>query len=259
METTQSNTLVMKFGGASVATPEHLSHVADVIIARSQDYERLVVVVSAMGSTTNELVALAQKVNPNPPTREYDMLVTVGERISIALLAMALEGKGRRAVSFTGSQAGVITCSAHANAKIIDVRPKRLLPYLAKGYVVVVAGFQGVSTEGEITTLGRGGTDTTAVALGVALGADRVEFYKDVPGIFNEDPKANSQALLHTHLSYQQAYELTSSGAKVLHPRSVVLAQRNNLRLHVRSFMQLDAPGTWIVSKTAQSTPRVYE
>ncbi len=151
MEKIQSNTLVMKFGGASVATPEHLMHVAELIISRLQDYQRLVVVVSAMGSTTNELAAMAQRVNPNPPRREYDMLVTVGERISMALLAMALEGKGYRAISFTGSQAGVITCSSHTNAKIIDVRPRRILPYLEKGVIVIVAGFQGVSIDGEIT------------------------------------------------------------------------------------------------------------
>ncbi len=259
MEKTQSNTLVMKFGGASVATPEHLSQIADLIISRGSEYDRLVAVVSAMGSTTNELDALARKVNPNPPTREYDMLVTVGERISMALLAMALEGKGRRAVSFTGSQAGVITCSGHTNAKIIDVRPRRLFPFLEKGYVVVVAGFQGVSIEGEITTLGRGGTDTTAVALGVALDADRVEFYKDVPGIFAEDPKKNPDALFHPNISYEHAFALTSKGAKVLHPRSILLAQRNHLPLHVRSFSELRLPGTWISPEVAREMPKVYE
>ena len=261
MKKTQSSTLVMKFGGASVATPEQFSHVADLVISRAEHYERVIVVVSAMGSTTNELDALARKVNPNPPTREYDMLVTVGERISMALLAMALEGKGRRAVSFTGSQAGVITCAGHTNAKIIDVRPKRLLPYLKKGYVVIIAGFQGVSAEGEITTLGRGGTDTTAVALGIALDADKIEFYKDVPGIFAEDPKSNPQAQFHQQISYAEAFVLTSKGAKVLHPRSILLAQRNHLALHVRSFKELHSPGTWISPATvpALDKTKVYE
>lgn len=229
-------TLVMKFGGASVATPEHFSRIADIIIQRLKEHERVAIVVSAMGNTTDQLIALANQVNPNPPRREYDMLVTVGERISIALLAMALAAKNQEAVSFTGSQSGIITCSRHSEARIIDVRPHRILPVLDSGRVAIVAGFQGVSRGGEITTLGRGGSDTTAVALGVALKSTRVEFFKDVPGVFNDDPKKNSAACVFNQLSHDQALNIVLKGAKVLHPRCIQLAQKNKLTLHVRSF-----------------------
>ncbi|MFN4174875.1 MAG: aspartate kinase, partial [Parachlamydiaceae bacterium] len=175
-------TLVLKFGGASVAEPEHFSKIADIILYRKKEFNNIVVVVSAMGDTTNKLIDLAKKVNPNPPRREYDMLVSVGERISISLLAMALALKGQDAISFTGSQSGIITTEEHSEARIIDVKPNRLQPHLQAGKVVIVAGFQGVSKSGEITTLGRGGSDTTAVALAVALKAEKVEFYKDVIG-----------------------------------------------------------------------------
>jgi aspartate kinase len=177
------------------------------------------------------------------------MLVSTGERVSIALLAMALQLKGVEALSFTGSQSGIITSSSHSQARIIDVRPRRLLPPLEEGKVVIVAGFQGVSLNGEITTLGRGGSDTTAVALGVALGAHCVEFYKDVLGIFPQDPKINPSAEVIPHLSYQQALEIAAQGAKVLHGRCIELAAKNNLKLHVRSFFdpQLEhSSGTWI-------------
>ena len=173
-------TLVMKFGGAAVATPQHFSKIADIILQRLKEYNRIAVVVSAMGDTTNQLISLATQVNDTPPRREYDMLVSVGERISISLLAMALAAKKHSAVSFTGSQSGIITCSNHSEARIVDVKPHRLLPVLDSGSVVIVAGFQGVSKQGEITTLGRGGSDTSAVALAIALGAIKVEFYKDV-------------------------------------------------------------------------------
>jgi aspartate kinase len=196
-------TLVMKFGGASVATPEHFSRVAEIILSRRREFPRLAVVVSAMGDTTDQLEMLARQVNPSPPRREYDMLVSVGERISISLLAMALAAKDSEAVSFTGSQSGIITCSQHSNAAIVDVRPRRLLAALDEGKVVIVAGFQGVSVGGEITTLGRGGSDTTAVALGVALGADRVEFFKDVAGVYDKDPHQHDDAALLTSLSYE--------------------------------------------------------
>lgn len=229
-------TLVMKFGGAAVATPEHFSRIADIIIQRMQEHKRVTVVVSAMGNTTDQLIALAKQVNPDPPRREYDMLVTVGERISIALLAMALAAKKYEAISLTGSQSGIITCSRHSEARIIDVRPHRILPILESGKIAIVAGFQGVSRGGEITTLGRGGSDTTAVALGVALGSTRVEFFKDVPGVFNDDPKKNSAACLYNALSHQDALDIVLKGAKVLHPRCITLAQKNNLALHVRSF-----------------------
>lgn len=230
-------TLVMKFGGASVATPEHFSKIADIIIAKRKDHKRVIIVVSAMGNTTNDLISLAKQVNPSPPQREFDMLVTVGERISIALLAMALAGKQAEAVSFTGSQSGIITCNHHTEARIIEVKPHRLLKALDAGKIAIVAGFQGVSQEGEITTLGRGGSDTTAVALGIALNAERVEFYKDVPGIFTEDPKKNPKAEHLETLSYDAALSIVEKGAKVLHDRCIRLAAKNRLPLHVRSFL----------------------
>jgi aspartate kinase len=253
----------MKFGGAAVATPEHFSRIADLIIARMKEYSRIVTVVSAMGNTTDQLISLAKQVNPNPPQREYDMLVTVGERISIALLAMALAAKNQEAVSFTGSQSGIITCTRHAEARIIDVRPHRILPVLDTNKIAIVAGFQGVSHKGEITTLGRGGSDTTAVALGVALDASRVEFFKDVPGVFNEDPKKNSAAALYTHLTYQQALEIVLKGAKVLHSRCIELAHKNRLMLSVRSFNHTDPnepTGTIIGDELrALTDPKIYE
>lgn len=228
--------LVMKFGGASVATPEHFSRIADLIISRLKEYPRIVTVVSAMGNTTDQLIVLAKQVNPDPPRREYDMLVTVGERISIALLAMALSAKSQQAVSFTGSQSGIITSNCHTDARIIEVRPHRILPVVQNGKIAIVAGFQGVSKAGEITTLGRGGSDTTAVALGIALGSTRVEFYKDVPGVFSEDPKRCSSACMYTQLSHAQALEIVLKGAKVLHPRCIQLAEKNKIMLKVRSF-----------------------
>lgn len=230
------NTLVMKFGGAAVATPQHFSRIADIILQRRQAYDRVAVVVSAMGDTTDELISLALQVNADPPRREYDMLVSVGERISISLLAMALAGKDHQAVSFTGSQSGIITCSQHSNARIVDVRPHRLLSKLDAGSVVIVAGFQGVSRQGEITTLGRGGSDTSAVALAIALGASQVEFFKDVAGIFAADPKKDPNAELHSHLSYSEALQIVKGGAQVLQARSVELAQKNRMPLHIYSF-----------------------
>lgn len=249
------NTLVMKFGGASVATPEHFSKIADIILSRMDQYPKVIVVVSAMGKTTDQLIDLAKKVNPDPPPREYDMLITVGERISISLLAMALARKNREAISFTGSQSGIITSDTHSEARILEVRPHRLLPCLEEGKVVIVAGFQGVSVRGEITTLGRGGSDTSAVALGVAFKA-KVEFYKDVPGIFSEDPKLNPRATLHPRLSYSQALDIVNKGAKVLHPRSIELAAKNQLPLHVMSFQEFDPlknGGTMIMSEKTLS------
>lgn len=236
--------LVMKFGGASVATTESFLKIAEIIIQRSFVHEKIVVVVSAMGNTTDQLLELARQVHPNPPTREQDMLVSVGERISIALLAMALAYKGKEAVSFTGSQSGIITCENHSDAKIIDVKPKRLEEVLKKGQVAIVAGFQGVSRKGEITTLGRGGSDTSAVALAVALDAKRVEFYKDVPGIFDADPKKNGKAKLLQLLSYGEALKLAKEGAKVLHPRSIELAEKNGVELAVHSFQNPKEAGT---------------
>ncbi len=229
-------TIIMKFGGAAVATPEHFGRIAEIIAKRRAEYSRVVVVVSAMGDTTDQLIALAKQVNPDPPRREYDMLITVGERISISLLAMALAKIGQEAVSFTGSQSGIITTVHHSNARIIDVRPHRILSSIEQGKVVIVAGFQGVSRGGEITTLGRGGSDTSAVAMGVALGAEVVEFYKDVPGIYEENPKVNPKAKRLAQMSYDQVMDIVKNGAEVLHDRCIALAKKNALPIHVRSF-----------------------
>lgn len=241
-------TIVLKFGGAAVATPEQFSKIAKIIIARHAEVPRLIIVVSAMAQTTDQLISLANEVNPSPPQREYDMLISVGERISMSLLAMALCRENKEAVSFTGSQSGIITCSNHTNAQIVDVRPHRIAECLNKGKIVIVAGFQGVSAQREITTLGRGGSDTSAVALGVALGANQVEFYKDVPGIFDADPKKYPSASSFYKLTYQQALDIVKQGAKILHPRAIYLAEKNGLPLHVRSFISSDEEnkGTWI-------------
>lgn len=249
----------MKFGGAAVATPQHFSRIADIILQRRQLHRQVAVVVSAMGDTTDQLISLAQQVNSDPPRREYDMLVSVGERISISLLAMALAAKNHQAVSFTGSQSGIITCSKHSDARIVEVRPHRLLPVLETGSVVIVAGFQGVSRKGEITTLGRGGSDTSAVALAIALGANRVEFFKDVAGIFASDPKKHPDAKLLHQLAYDDALQIVGKGAQVLHERSIELAKKNRMPLHVHSFETFQAdspPGTVIDVHEESGCPR---
>ncbi|CAM0117537.1 Aspartokinase [Rhabdochlamydiaceae symbiont of Dictyostelium giganteum] len=254
--------VVLKFGGAAVASPENILRIADLIERRSREVDEIVVVVSAMANATDQLLELAQKIHPFPPKREQDMLTSVGERISMSLLAMALDLKGKEAISLTGSQAGVITTSQHAEAKIIEIRPKRILQGLKQQKIVIVAGFQGVSHEGEVTTLGRGGSDTTAVALAVALQADKVEFYKDVPGIFNEDPKKNREASLFSHLTYSEALLIIQEGAKVLHQRCVLLAEKNQMPLQVLSFIHPDlAKGSWIgkASSSEKSFSPIYE
>ncbi|KAB8028071.1 aspartate kinase [Fluviispira multicolorata] len=228
--------IVLKFGGASVSSPESFSSIADIILQRKKEYEKVIVVVSAMGSTTDDLISLAQKVNPNPPRRELDMLISVGERISVSLLAMALSAKGSEAISFTGSQSGILTTDDHSDAKIVNVKPQRLLPHLENGKIVIVAGFQGMSISGEITTLGRGGSDTTAVALAIALNAELVEFFKDVYGIYDKDPKVDKDAKLLSSLSYKEAFQIMNNGAKVLHARCVRLAEKNSLSLKVLPF-----------------------
>lgn len=256
-----SKTLVMKFGGAAVASAEQFSRIADIIVERKKEYPHIIVVVSAMANTTDQLIELAKKVHPEPPRREYDMLVSVGERISISLLAMALSFKNQEAISFTGSQSGIITSEEHSEAKIVEVRPHRLWPHLEKGKVVIVAGFQGVSLKGEITTLGRGGSDTTAVALGVALKCDVVEFFKDVQGIFEEDPKKNPQAKFYPYLTHEEALEVCKD-AKILHGRSLQLARKNGLALHVLPFASWShpqTPGTWIGKKGVVQEVPVYE
>jgi len=251
--------LVMKFGGASVAKTESFLKIADLIIEKSKLHQEIAVVVSAMGNTTDQLLELARQVHPNPPRREQDMLVSVGERISISLLAMALSLKHKEAVSFTGSQSGIVTCEEHSDAKIVDVKPYRLTPVLQKGHIAIIAGFQGVSRKGEITTLGRGGSDTTAVAIGVALGASRVEFYKDVPGIFDADPKKNQNASLYKELSYLDAIQIAKNGGKVLHQRSIELAMRNGVQLSVLSFENPSIGGTLVGPLAQRCSEKCYE
>lgn len=238
MNHTPEKTLVMKFGGASLATPAQFEQIAHIILNKAQQYTRIVTVVSAMGKTTDELIELAKQINPAPPQREYDMLLSVGERISMSLLAMAIAKKNGSAISFTGSQSGIITSSNHTEAKIIDVKPRRILESLLTNTIVIVAGFQGVSRQGEITTLGRGGSDTTAVALAVALKAEKVEFYKDVAGIFSEDPKKNPQADLYSQISYDAAIAISDKGARILQKRCLLLAKANRIPLHVLSFKE---------------------
>ena len=251
-------TLVMKFGGASLETPAHFSQAAALIREKKESDCRLVIVVSAMKGMTDQLLTLAESVSKAPPKREVDMLLSVGERVSMSLLAMALEKEGIPAISLTGSQSGIITCNRHSEALIKEVRPTRIIEQLDQGKVVIVAGFQGVSTEKEITTLGRGGSDTTAVALGVALGAKRVEFYKDVKGIYSEDPKKMEDAELFRHLTFQQALILSP---KVLHERAILLASKNGLPLHVISYcktLRCSFPGTEVGGEALQEGP-VYE
>lgn len=257
-------TLVIKFGGASVSTPEAFHSVARIIAQRSLEYNRCVVVVSAMGDQTNQLLALASQVHASPPKRELDMLVSVGERVSSSLLAMALSLQNKEAISFTGSQSGIITSEDHTEAQILDVKPHRILKQLDLNKVVIVAGFQGVSLSGEITTLGRGGSDTSAVALAVALNADKVEFYKDVQGVYSEDPKKNDKAIFYSELTYDAALEIMEKGSRVLHARAVSLAKKNDLPLHVLSFNDISfaSPrGTWIQSsvRTSRLNRSIYE
>ncbi len=238
--------VVQKYGGSSVADAESIQRVAGRIAAsRNAGYD-VCVVVSAMGDTTDELLELAQQISPLPPARELDMLLTAGERISMALLAMAIANLGLSARSFTGSQAGVITDSAHGRARIIDVTPGRISAALADGHVAIVAGFQGVSSESkDITTLGRGGSDTTAVALAAALGAQACEIYTDVEGVFTADPRLVPSARRLEHVSYEEMLELAASGAKVLMVRCVEYARRYRIPVHVRSSF-VDRPGTWV-------------
>ena len=246
------STIVLKFGGAAVATPEHFCKIADIALQRKREYGKLAIVVSAMANMTNQLVELAQRVNPSPPPREYDMLVSVGERVSISLLAMALAAKGERAVSFTGSQSGIITCDEHSNARIVEVRPRRLTPLLEEGNIVIVAGFQGCSRGGEITTLGGNGSDISAVALAVALGAERVEFFKDVGGIYDKDPKLHPDAALISEIDYAKTLGIIRHGGRVLHPRCIELAQRNGMPLYIYSFDQPEVAGTKIIDPNSE-------
>jgi len=239
--------IVQKFGGSSVADAEGLKRVASRIVATKKSGHQVVVVVSAMGDTTDELIELANQVSPLPNGRELDMLLTAGERISMALLAMAISNLGHEARSFTGSQAGIITTSTHGKARVIDVTPGRIQEALKEGAIAIVAGFQGVSQDtNDVTTLGRGGSDTTAVALAAALEADVCEIYTDVDGIFSADPRVVPAARKLSTVTYDEMLELAASGAKVLHLRCVEYARKYELPIHVRSSFS-NKEGTWVV------------
>ncbi|MBM6995619.1 aspartate kinase [Paenibacillus sp. DXFW5] len=226
---------VMKFGGSSVGDTERMQRVARRVVEKQQEGHQVMVVVSAMGDTTDDLIDQAKLLNPNPPLREMDMLMTTGEQISIALLAMAIDALGAKAVSYTGWQAGFRTEAEHGRARINDIKPDRVLKSLEEGNIVIVAGFQGMTEGGEITTFGRGGSDTTAVALAAATGADYCEIYTDVDGIYSTDPRIVKNARKLNEISYDEMLELANLGAAVLHPRAVEYAKHNKVRLVVRS------------------------
>jgi aspartate kinase len=235
-------------GGTSVADPDRIKSVADHVAYTKKHGNDVIVVVSAMGKTTDNLLSLAHQVSDTHPGREMDMLLTTGERISMALVSMALAGLGIEAVSFTGSPVGIITDTVHTKAKILDIKGDRVREALAAGKVVVVAGFQGVSTDHEITTLGRGGSDTTAVAIAAALGADVCEIYTDVTGIFSADPRIAPQARKLARLQFEEMLEMAGVGSKVLALRSVEFARNHNVPIQVRSSFTWE-PGTWVTSQ----------
>lgn len=227
--------IVMKFGGSSVGDAERMKRVAGRVIEAHKKGHRCIVVVSAMGDTTDDMIDLSRQLNPNPPAREMDMLLANGEQISIALLSMAIHHLGATAVSFTGWQAGITTEAVHGKARISDIQPARIHQALDNGSIVIVAGFQGVTPDGEITTLGRGGSDTTAVALAAAVKADLCEIYTDVDGVYSTDPRVVKNARKLQEISYDEMLELANLGAAVLHPRAVEYAKHNNVTLVVRS------------------------
>jgi aspartate kinase len=237
--------LVQKFGGTSVADPDRIRAVAEHIVRTRRAGNDVLVVVSAMGRTTDDLERLAHEVSADPSAREMDMLLTSGERISIALLCMAIIDLGEPAVSFTGSQAGIVTDTAHRRAKIVEIRGDSLRQALDGGKIAVVAGFQGMSTERAITTLGRGGSDTTAVALAAALGADVCEIYTDVSGVYTADPRIVPDARCLDRLSYDEMLEMSATGGRVLALRSVEFARNYQVRIHVRSSFTWEI-GTWV-------------
>jgi aspartate kinase len=232
--------VVQKYGGSSVADVERLGRVADKVVAARAAGDDVVVVISAMGKTTDQLLALAKQVDETPPRRELDMLLTTGERVSMALLSMAIQKRGVDAISFTGSQSGIITNDRHFDARIIEVRPHRIEDELARSRVVIVAGYQGMSYRREITTLGRGGSDTTAIALAAALGAARAEIYSDVDGVYTADPRVVPDARHVPELTYEQMQEMAEAGAKVLNAQAVEFARKARIAIHARSTF---APG----------------
>ncbi|HEX9410537.1 MAG TPA: aspartate kinase [Actinomycetota bacterium] len=240
--------IVQKYGGTSVADTGRIRAVAGRVAGAKRAGYDVVVVVSAMGDTTDGLLAMAEELATAPNARELDLLLTAGERIAMSLLSLAINAAGYPAASYTGSQAGIITDTAHGRAKIIDIRPGRILQALEEGNIVIVAGFQGVSTALDVTTLGRGGSDTTAVALASALGAEFCEIYTDVPGVFTADPRIVPEARKLHAVSYEEMLELAASGAKVLQLRSVEYARTHGVKVHVRSSFNED-PGTWITEE----------
>jgi aspartate kinase len=244
-----SKTVVMKFGGTSVAGAEEIKRAARRIVAAREGGAHVVAVLSARGKTTDQLVASALEISERPEPREMDMLLSTGERISCALCAMAIHDMGHKAISLTGSQAGIVTDSSHTKARIIDVRAERIEEALGEDRIVLVAGFQGVSTEShDVTTLGRGGSDTTAVALAAALKADVCEIYTDVAGVFSADPRIVPEARKLTFASYEETLEMAASGARVLQLRSVEYARNHGVRIHCRSSFE-DGPGTLVVTE----------
>lgn len=237
--------LVQKYGGTSVGSPERLKNVAKRAIKAKQQYTDVVVVVSAMGDTTDDLIQLSKQITNKPNPREYDALISTGENISAALLAMAVHAEGHKAISLTGAQAGIYTESTYSRAKILDVDTTRIQKELRDGNIVIITGFQGINDFDDITTIGRGGSDTSAVVLAVALNAPVCEIYTDVDGVYTTDPRRISNAQKIKEISYPEMLELASLGAKVLHPRSVEIAQENNVVIHVRSSFS-DVEGTQV-------------
>src|SRR4051812_29284293 len=243
-----SETVVMKFGGTSVADAERIKRAARRIVDSKEAGHRVAAVLSARGKTTDELVAMAHEVSERPHPREMDMLLSTGERVSCALAAMVINDLGHEAISLTGSQAGIVTDTSHTKARIVEVRADRIREALDEDKIVLVAGFQGVSTEYDVTTLGRGGSDTTAVALAAAVGADVCEIYTDVPGVFSADPRIVPDARKLPMVSFEEMLEMASSGAGVLQLRSVEYARNHGVRIHCRSSFD-DAPGTVVVGE----------
>ena len=239
--------IVQKFGGTSVADTDKIKNVAKVVIREKENGNDVVVVVSAMGHTTDHLVKMAKDLSPNPSGREMDMLLSTGEGVSIALLTMAIQAQGYEAISFNAMQVGILTENIHTKARIVNIRTEKLRKNLDEGKIIVVAGFQGVTEDGEITTLGRGGSDTSAVALAAALNADRCDIYTDVEGVYTTDPRVVPKASRLEVVSYDEMLELAHAGANVLHPRSVETAKQFSVPMRVRSSFKLDNMGTLIV------------
>ena len=239
--------IVQKFGGTSVADTDKIKNVAKTVIKEKNNGNDVVVVVSAMGHTTDYLVKMAKDLSPNPSGREMDMLLSTGEGVSIALLAMAIQSQGYDAVSFNAMQIGIMTENVHSKARIVDIKTDKLKQNLKDGKIIVVAGFQGVTEDGEITTLGRGGSDTSAVALAAALNAERCDIYTDVEGVYTTDPRIVPKATRFDEISYEEMLELAHAGANVLHPRSVETAKQFNVPLRVRSSFKTDNLGTLIL------------